>query len=401
MGGGVAVGRAQVDREFLPQTMPYPVYRTPERSNYNLKWGELTGRFSLGVQAEFNDNINLSETNPIADMSIGPNFGIGFLFPISKDQVLQLDVGIGYRWYLNNPSVSSLNILPNSVLSHTAYIGDVKLNFHDYVSAVSNPVEFGPLGGNRNNLIDFNRLVNTVGVGADWQVTKDTAIHGGYDYTIDRSLTGEFRSLDRDDHTFYAGIDRRFTARTTMGLFGSYTISDYRQQVQNDGTSLSFGPTWSHLLTTFVTLHASVGYTISEYDRSGSIGDTSSFESVTFQAGARHTINKRTAHDLRFARHVGLGFGSNFSDSYSAQYHLSTELSARTLLNTTLAYEIIQLSGAFGEDATRLLWTLGSGWRLSKRWSLAAAYTLAIKDSDLAGGDYVQNRLTLDMNYHF
>ncbi len=391
----------QTDREFLPQTMPYPVYRTPERSHYDLKWGKLTGRFSLGVQTEFNDNINLSENNPIADISIGPNFGIGFLYPISKEHVLQLDVGIGYRWYLNNPSVSALSILPNSVISHTAYIEDVKLNFHDYVSAIANPVEFGPLGRTGGNLIEFNRLVNTVGVSADWQVNKDTAIHGGYDYTIDRSLTSQFRNLDRDDHTFYAGIDRRLTPRTTVGLFGSYTMVRYRQQVQNNGNLFSVGPTWSHILSPFVTLHASAGFTGASYDNSGITGDTSGFSGITFQAGARHRINKRTAQDIRFARHTGLGFGSNFTDTWSAQYHLDHKVSARTAVNTTLSYEMLDASGLLGERANRLLWTIGSGWRLTADWSLAAAYTFALKDSNLALGDYVQNRLTLDFTYHF
>ena len=392
---------AQLDKEFLPQTMPYPVYRTPERSHYDLKWGKLTGRLSLGVQAEFNDNINLSDTNPIADMSIGPNLGIGFLYPISKEHVLQLDLGVGYRWYLKNPSVSAISILPNSVFSHTAYIEDVKLNFHDYVSAVSNPIEFGPLGRTGGNVIDFNRLVNTTGVNADWQVNKDTALHGGYDYTIDRSLTGQFRSLDRDDHTFYLGIDRRITHRTTMGLFGTYTLGYYCQNVQNDSTSFSLGPTWSHILSPFVTLHASAGFTGSTYDNNGTVPDQSNFNGVTFQFGARHRMNKRTAQDFRLARHVGLGFGSNFTDTYSAQYHLDHKLSGRTAVNTTLSYELLDASGVFGERANRLLWTIGSGWRLTKDWSMAAAYTFALKDSSVAGGDYVQNRMTLDFTYHF
>ena len=399
---GLASGavHAQVDREFLPQTMPYPVYRTPERAHYNLKWGNLTGRFSLGVQSEFNDNINLSETNPIADISVGPRFGIGFLYPISKEHVLQFDIGMGYRWYLNNPSVSSINILPNSVLSHTAYIGDVKLNFHDYLSAVSSPVEFGPFG-RTGNLVDFNRLVNTVGMNFDWQLDKDTALHGGYDYTIDRSLSSQFTNLDRDDHSFSLGINRRISPRTTVGLFSGYTMSYYRRDTQNDGTSFTVGPTWSHILSPFVTLHASAGFTSSEYDNSGTVFDPSNFGGVTFQFGAKHRINKHSSQDLRLARHVGLGFGSNFTDTWSAQYHYNTQFSARTVVNTTFAYEYLEASGFAGERANRFLWTLSSGWRLTRRWSLGAAYTLAIKDSDAAGGDYVQNRLTLDMNYHF
>lgn len=395
------VVHAQVEREFLPHTIPYPVYRTPERMHYNLKWGDLTGRIHTGVQVEFNDNINLSETNPEADISIGPMLGIGFLYPISKEHVLQFDVGVGYRWYLNNPSVSSISILPNSVLSHTAYIEDVKINFHDYLSAVANPIEFGPLGGTGRNIIDFNRLINTVGVSADWQVTKDTAIHGGYDYTIDRSLSAQFVSLDRDDHTFHLGIDRRLTPRTTVGLFASYTIIDYRIPVQNDGTSLTIGPVWSHKLSPFVTLHASAGWTISDYDLSGSIGDSSRFQSVTFQAGARHDINRRSSHDLRLARHAGLGFGYNYTDTYAAQYHLRVQLSPRTTVNTTLSYEHLEASGPLAESADRVLWTIGSGWRLAPNWSLGAAYTIGLKESDVAGGSYLQNRMTLDMNYHF
>src|SRR5437764_113866 len=64
---------------FIPQTAPYPIFYSAAPRNYNLKWGNITGRLFGSIQTEYNDNINLSQEAPRQDVIISPNFGIGFL----------------------------------------------------------------------------------------------------------------------------------------------------------------------------------------------------------------------------------------------------------------------------------------------------------------------------------
>ncbi len=396
---------AQVGEDFLSRTGPTPPYRSPQPNRYNLKWGDLTGRLTGSVVAEFNDNINLSQNNQVADISIGPELGFGFLYPISDRNVLQLDIGVGYRWYLNSPDVSSITVSPRSTsrLDYYLYFEEGRVNLHDTFYVQVSPVDIAALGpgvAGGVNLSKFQRFVNTVGVSSDWRPAKQWVFYAGYDYTFDVSLNSSFRSLDRDDHTFSSGVNYIANSRMTVGAYSAFTYSTYAQNVQNDGWNFSIGPRISYQVTKFVSLEASAGWTTSDYFDTGTIADQSNFSSFTYQGGIKHTINKRTTHALRGGRSLGLGYGSNFTDTYNLQYSLNWLATQGISIYSTLAYEHIDVSNN-GESADRYLFNLGTGFRLSRRWTLGANYTLSMKDSGLVGNDYIQNRITLDLTRQF
>jgi hypothetical protein len=394
---------AQVGEDFLSRTAPTPPYRSPQPHRYNLKWGDLTGRLTGTVVAEFNDNINLSDTNPVADISIGPEIGFGFLYPISERNVLQLDIGVGYRWYLKSPDVSSITISPRSSsrLDYYLYFDEGRVNFHDIFYVQISPVDFGALNGAGGvNLSKFQRFVNTAGVTSDWRPLKQWVFYAGYDYTIDRSLNSSFRDQDRDDHTFSSGVNHIVNSRLTIGAYSAFTYSTYKQDIQNDGWNFSIGPRVSYQLTKFVALEASAGWTTSDYFDNGTIADQSSFSSFTYQGGIRHTINKRTEHALRGGRSLGLGYGSNFTDTYNLQYSFRWLAAQGISIYGTAAYESLSVSNQ-GESAVRYLFNLGTGYQLSRRWNLGVNYAFSVKDSDRVGNDYTQNRITLDLTRQF
>ncbi len=396
---------AQVGEDFLSRTGPTPPYRSPQPNRYNLKWGQLTGRLTGAVAVEFNDNINLSETDPVADISIGPEIGFGFLYPISERNVLQLDIGLGYRWYLNSPDVSSITISPRSSsrLDYYLYFEEGRINLHDIFYVSISPVDIAAVNnaaGAGVSLSKFQRFVNTVGISSDWRPVKQWVYYAGYDYTIDRSLNSDFGSLDRDDHTFSSGVNYVANSRLTVGAYSVFTYTAYRDAVQNDGWNFSIGPRVSYQATKFISLEASAGWTTSEYFDTGTIADQSNFSSFTYQGGIRHTINKRTEHALRGGRSLGLGYGSNFTDTYNLQYSMRWLASQGVTVYGTAAYEHIEVSNA-GESASRYLFNIGTGFRLSRQWTMGVNYTLSVKESDMAGNDYIQNRLSFDLTRQF
>lgn len=394
---------AQVGEDFLSRTGPIPPYHSPQPQRYNLKWGNLTGRLTGSVVTEFNDNINLSENNPVADISFGPELGIGFLYPISDKNVLQVDFGLGYRWYLNSPDVSTFTLSPrtSSRIDYYIYHDEGRVNFHDTFSLQIDPVDFGALTASGGvNLANYRRFVNTAGVMADWRPARKWNFYVGYDYTIDRTLTSQFGNLDRDDHTFSSGVNYVATPRLTLGAFNSLSYSIYRQNVQNNGWNMTIGPRMSYKMTRFVDLEASMGYTTSSFGNNGSVTDQSNFSSYTFQVGIRHTINKRTSHAVRAGRNMGLGYGSNFTDTYNVQYSINWRATEGISLYGTAAYENFTVSNA-GETADRLLFNLGTAYRLSRNWNLGVSYTFSTKQSNLFGNNYTQNRITLDLTRSF
>lgn len=392
---------AQVDYSFLSQTAPLPRYQTPDPTRYNLKWGKLSARLSASVQTEFSDNINLSQDHPKADLSIGPQVGVGFVFPISQANVLHLDLGVGYRWYVNSPSINSINVVPSTILEHNLFVRDVHINFHDSLTVQVDPASRPELSGGQNSLILFRRLVNRLGFMGDWRATQRLTFLAGYDYSIDRSLTPEFKQLDLNAHTFLAGSDYAVNPHWNLGVHGTYTLTDYLERYQNNSSGYTLGPVVTFRPKQTLTFTASVGYTVSQYAQTGLVTDRSEYAGITYQLGIQQKVNTRFTHDLRVGRSIDPGFGSNFTDIWDAQYGLHRRLTSAITLNVTLGYQYFAASGLGGEKATRYLGFVGTSYQLSRMWQLAFGYSFVRKDSDRWGMNYTQNRFTLDATRQF
>jgi hypothetical protein len=222
-------------------------------------------------------------------------------------------------------------------------------------------------------------------------------------------LSGEYTYYDRNEHNFLAGADYIFSPQLSVGLNTSFQILDYHEQIQNDGTSFTIGPTATWRLTKVITFDGTVGYSMYTYDSNGTIGDQSDFSGITFRAGIHHELNKRISHSFTASRSIlpGLsqstvpGLGSNFTDWFNFEYGVRTQLTSTLFLNTSLVYENLETSGVQREKADRYILNLGTGFKISRTWNFGVAYMFAYKDSDLPGHDYTQNRVTLDFARRF
>jgi opacity protein-like surface antigen len=403
MGMVVAAGSAQAQtggEANYVRTSPYLPYSNPEPAKYNLKVGRLTARLYGTVNIEYNDNINLSETAPKADFSIGPTLGIGFIYALSKQHTLQFDVGAGYRWYLNNPSVSSFNIIPSSRLDYTLFFDEVRVNVHDFFQVQTDPISRVDISGN-TGVFSFQRFVNTAGVQADWRPLRKWGFVVGYDYSMDRSLSRDFASLDHSTHTFSGAMEYLLSPRWTLGLSSSYSIHEYDQRIQNNGSGYTLGPTVTWKVSKNLVFNASVGYSVSQFNNDGTIGDLTEFGGIIYQFGAKHTLNRHMNHDLRLGFGTSLGFGSNFNETFTLQYTHRTQLSPAVHWNNTLVYENFLTSGLLGEKADRYTLYSGTSFQLTRNWSMGLGYSFSMKDSDQAGRSYTQNRILVDMARQF
>ncbi len=394
--------RAQINNDFLSRTGPRPSFETPEPANYNLKWGNLPARIFGSVQTEWNDNINFSDQQPEWDWSFEPHLRIGFVWPIDPEHTLQLNLSMGYRWYLNHPELDTFIIEPTSRIDHKIAIGDVQIVFSDRFSVQVDPTSRGELSNtSTNSLMNFRRISNTVGVLANWQPTSDFGMSASYDFTIDRSLNGEFTQIDRNAHIFTAGAYQNLTVRSTVGVFGDYIINQYEQNIQNDGTQYSIGPLWNYRLSQFAYFNARIAYAVARFDQTGTINDTSDFHGIVYQFTFRQDLNRTTSHYVHVNSSPGLGFQSNFTDFFTVQYGLNTRLTSYLLLNTTFSYENLKASGTSGENADRYLFYIGASAQVTRRWTLALGYAMSLKNSDIANQDYRQNRVTLELARQF
>jgi hypothetical protein len=385
---------------FIPRSNPYPRTYSTEPRDYNLRWGKLTGRLYGSVQTEFNDNINLAEEGAESDISFAPLIGIGFLWPLSEKNVLEFDVGVGYRAYLDHSELNSVTVSPDSRLTYQIRVLKAQITIHDEFSVQADPLTRPELSGG-GGVFNYRRFNNDAGFTASWEAIRDVTLVGGYSYIVDRSLSDEFEELDRDDHVAHLALYRPLGARVTLGLAGAWTITDFLENVQNDAVTFSIGPHLSVRWSEFLSSEAGVRFTTSEYDGTGSIQDSEDFSGITYYTGIRHRLNSRTTQSLRVSQSVNPGFGSNFTDIFGLQYGVSLKVLAPLTLNGTFVYENFSASGPGGEESSRYLWYLGTGFRLTSKWNLGLGYSLGIKDSEQPGRDYTQNRVTIDLTRHF
>jgi hypothetical protein len=391
----------QEDRpEFLFRTAPYPPFGAPPHPDYNLKWGRLSARLSGSVAAEYNDNINLSQHHPISDATFEPNIGIGFLFPLSEKNLLQFDLGFGYRAYVDNPELNSFQLTPDSKLSYHLRLGKAELVVHDGFNIQIDPLSRPELSGT-DSVLNYKRFMNDIGFEGTYEAMKNVTVVGTYDFMIDRSISDSFKELDRNDHVFSLSAFRPLNAKIIVGAGGSYTVMEYLEPIQNDGTIFSIGPQVIVKLTDFIHLDGGLNYTFSEYQHTGTISDNSSFEGTTATARIRHIINSKLNHYLRYVKTVAPGLGSNFTEIQQMQYGLTFRASSSVTINTTFSHEDYDVSGFNAESGTRNIWYIGSNFRISKKWDAGLAYSFSWKDSDQPDRDYQQNRVTISLTRHF
>src|ERR1044071_8319206 len=93
---------------------------------YNLLLGPVRFRFSITTGVEYNDNINLAETNKQSDVIIRPQFNLDAIWPLTQLNTLRLDLGLGYSFYLNHPNADTNGVIisPGSQVAFDIFVQD-------------------------------------------------------------------------------------------------------------------------------------------------------------------------------------------------------------------------------------------------------------------------------------
>ncbi len=398
LGQGLDVG-------FISRALPMPAFVSPEPARYNLKFGRLTARVRAAMQFEVSDNINLAATHPIADLAFNPHGEVGFVFPINDAQLLELNVGLGYRWYLNNPSVNTsfIDIDPKTRVDYRIkLLHPIEARLYDSVSVVSDPASRPDISGAVGKLINFHLLNNTAGILFNWQPNSEWRFAGGYSYGVTRSLTSDFDTLDLDTHTLSGGAFYTVSPRLTVGLNASYAWMLFSTNFQSDAQSYTIGPMMVFRPTDVITVNGTVGYSTMSFAGNGSVPDTSQpGGGISSLLSIQHKINRYFSHDLNFSSGLLLGVGNNFNRTFAAQYGVSARFSDGLTLRSSFTYDTVDSSGPQGEYAHRFLLYLGTGCQITRLWSMEVGYSFALRDSTVSDRDYSQNRLTLDITREF
>lgn len=405
--GGLPAGAvAQQSTEWITTQLPVPSYVRvkPDSGYYDHHVGPVQIRYTAGTSVTFTDNRNYNvDGYQSSDLGLSATAGVGLFYPLNDISRLQLDFGLGFTYWLERPQDQdlTLNVIPNSHLSYALEVGEVMLTARNTTSssmeASSRPEYYG---GQNTNDRAFSQINNQTGLQAGWGPGRVTTT-GNYSFGLTRSLTSDFTDLDRDTHNFGAQAMVEVTPPLQVGVYGSYSLFTYLDNVQNDGQTFSAGPSVQWTPMDSLTVNGRFGYTVSLYDQTGTINDSGNFRGMTFSVSAQHDINKRMRQGLSFSRGVDPGYGSNYTDAFNVGYNFQYDLGPRITPILGVNYNRSEMGGMRNETDDNYSLTMGTAIPVLRRLSLGLNYSHNLRYSDATYGDYTENRVTLSASYQF
>jgi hypothetical protein len=373
--------------------------KTFDRGPSNLRVGPVELKFDGGLNQEFNDNINLAATQKEGDWITSPHIGMHAHWPISQLNSLDIILELAYAKYWQHPELDTSTILirPNSVLDFDLYIKDIHINFYDKIALQQDPATDPQL----SNLAAFRRLTNSGGFDAEWDLNK-LFVGGGYENDVFKALDDQFAALNRMSHTVRGKVGVRAASTLNVGVLSSYSINEYEQPIQNNSQNYYTGIFADSIISEYMQARATVGYENFSFDQSGTIGDSSNFESIVYAASLQNQLNRWLSHSGEFRRFATLGIGNNFVDIYELNYQANTDIIRNVASSITFYYQWYHDSpSALAEQGTR--YGIGGqlGYQLFEATTLRAGYQRTEKDSNLSVNDYIQNRFFIDVMHQF
>lgn len=370
-----------------------------EQIPYNLLAGPVRFRFSVTTGIEYNDNINLAETNKQEDVIIRPQFNIDAIWPVTQLNTLRLDLGLGYSFYLDHPNANTNGILiaPGSQLAFDIFIQDFRINLHDRFSVQQDPVAQLQL----SNVVDYGRFENTAGISVLWDLNK-AVLTFGYDHYTYVSTTDTFSYLDRNAEELTFSAYFALTSTTGAGIETSAVYNYYDQSFLNNSVTYSIGPFVETQLTNYLKLRASAGYQLIDFDGGGGVADTSDANDWYANVLLSHRVNASITQTLSAGHESQLGVNSNFVALNYVRHTATWAIINRVLIATELFYEDGDDSGGlFSEHIQRYGGAATLGYQLTPHITLGLRYQYTQKQSDQPLRDYKQNRVALDGTYSF
>ena len=351
----------------------------------------------------FDDNINISESNPRSDTSIHAGMNLGFLWPATETSQLQLDSQIGYVTYLAHTRSDSIEIAPNSALTWNMSFEDGSLALYDQFDYSQEVITVPSVAG----LSSLPRLNNTIGVRAQW-LPRKWLFEAGVSHSDFRSPDATFEYLDNGAEYFFARGAWRFADKTQAGLEFSAGQTDYRLPIQQDNTSYSVGPYLNWGVTEFLTATLRGGPTIYSFKANGPGQPANTLMAYYFDIDLSHRLTEFVSHELSAKREINLGLnkGNNYNEQLSLGYSIHWAATQNTDLNLNIVYEngtqpLTILIFTRTEKFSRVGVTFGASHRFTEKLTGSLNFSHWERASNLSGNNYTDNNISFQLSYRF
>jgi hypothetical protein len=407
----VMPARAQVGLSYdmADETAAQARSQQAQVTDYTFKSGDFRVLLSPSLSVSYNDNINCTESGKQGDVIILPTLGILMSYPLTKQNILQLDVTVGYNEYLNHSSLSSWYLSSGSALSYTFFIKDVMFNVHDQFSYVQNSSSNPQVSGTGI----YGTFENSAGIVSEWDL-KHFSMTLGYDHQNTLSTSSQFNNVDNSGETGYARLGYNWNSALTTGLEGTVAYTAYNQNILNDNTAYSAGVYADWHPDKFIHIEPRIGYSYNQFDNTSTNLQTANQGSWYADLNITHQLTPRFSYSLEASRNSILGVQSDLDEVWNVNAGITWNFIRNFSFQPNLFFQ----HGNQGAGTTFLApnsmvtlleqeetynWYGGSiafSYAFTKRFAATLTYTIIQRDSNIAGRGYTQNVVGIQITYH-
>jgi hypothetical protein len=366
---------------------------------YNLQLGPTYWNFGTGLGAQFNSNINNTETNLESDFIFSPQINTRMLWPVSDKNSLNLTLGAGYSAYVQNSRLDRAFITPGSGLSFDLYAGDFWINLHDRFSILENPYQDPTVAGSGN----YAQFQNAAGVTTVWDLNK-VVLKSAYDHVDSMPIHGSQGQSALAEEVFSLWAGYTLEPKVLLGLAGGASLVNQGNTSSStsvgNGVQWNAGPFFEAQASEYIQVSVNAGYTAYVPESGGNV-NSSDLSGAYAQASITHRLNQYVSYSLAGGRILSLSLYGSASDIYFASLGANWNLIQKLSLGTSFSYYHGMPTGSNGESFDQFGPQVTLSRPLIKKLSSSLGYQFYLRDSNQAGRNYTVNLVTLSLNYTF
>jgi hypothetical protein len=387
---------------------------------YNVKLGDFRLMVVPSLELDWNDNINGSSSAGQQDFIVLPTLQLKGSYPVTKNNLLTLSVGIGYAEYLEHPIYNGLRISAGSLLAFDVFVKDFRINFHDSAQETQDTGAQGAVAGTAF----YGGLNNSIGVTGTWNL-PNLILGLGCDYKEYFAASSLFSYLNYGSENPVARAGFRITPDLTAGAETTATFTTYSEEVLNNSQSYSAGVFANWKPDSYFIINLRGGYSIYDYDQSsessevfsesptggvsgsttGQVIRTSNLGSWYAGLSMSHQITKAIGYSASFEHEVIPGVQSDASEVTQVGPGVNWSITKALTLHSAINYEHGQqglgnISGNVSETYDFYNGSLSADYAIMTTLLVSLSYRRAMRFSNLEFGGYAQDLVSIRLTYN-
>jgi hypothetical protein len=380
--------------------------------DYTFKQGDFRLLLMPAMGLDWNDNVNLSKTNALEDVIVMPSLGITLSYPFSENNLLYLNLAVGYDWYLNHPAWSSfdLNSTSGTGLSFDIDVKDITINLHDWISYVQGLGQNASVANTASSTVansaTYGTIQNTAGLSATWDLNQ-VKLSLGYDHQNVLATSSQFSQINHASEMLFARAGLQVHPKVTTGLESTAAFTAYDENLLNDNNTYTVGPYCEFRPDAFFKITVRGGYSTYQFQNTSTVIQTASQNSWYAGLTISHQATEFLTYSLEAGRESQFGVQSDLVEDWYVRPTLTWRVITGLDLLTSFFYEhgnqgvgsVGSLPGGSNETYDWYGGGLSLQHALTSRLTLGLTYRITVRSSSGLNDSYVQNLAGLQITY--